>query len=408
MPSAYALLDDGASLVLVHEDIGGASLDTLLAGEPCGLAHFFRIALALVEALEVVHAQRIVHRDIKPHNIIVNAETGQVQLIDFGLASQIVRERAEMRPPEQLEGTLSYLAPEQTGRMNRAVDYRADFYALGVTLYELLTGRLPFVARDALELLHCHLARMPRPPQELAPSCPAPLGAIVMKLLAKLAEDRYQSAAGLRADLAECERQWATTGRVAPFELGAEDRSDRFQLPQRLFGREAEIRALLDAFERVASAGRPELVLVAGYSGVGKSALVAELHGPIVGRRGHFIAGKFDQYRRGVPYATLAQAFGTLAQHLLAESPAALRAWRARILEAVGAHGRIVTELVPQMERVIGVQPELTALAPDQARHRLHRVFQRFVGLFTRAAHPLVLFIDDLQWIVAASLQLLT
>jgi PAS domain S-box-containing protein len=408
VPRAHALLEHERTLVLVHEDIGGQSLDALMVGEPVGLETFFAIALSLVRTLEHVHGQHIVHRDMKPQNIVVNTDTGQVQLIDFGLATRLSREHAQPTPLDRLEGTLSYLAPEQTGRMNRAVDYRADFYSLGVTFYELLTGRTPFVADDALDLVHCHLARIPLPPYEVEPSVPLVLSDIVVKLLAKLAEDRYQSAAGLLADLLECERQWRATGHVLPFDLGRADYSDRFQLPQRLYGREAEAALLLEAFARVAASGRPEVVLVSGYSGIGKSALVAELHKPIVAQRGYFIAAKFDQYRRGIPYATLAQAFQSLVQQLLSESASSIQRWRRRIAEAVGENGQLVIDLIPQMQLILGAQPPLRELPPEQAQHRLHRMFEKFVGAFTAAEHPLVLFLDDLQWVDAASLELLS
>ncbi len=407
VPRAHSLLEQGRSLVLVNEDIGGQALDTLIAGGPGPLADFFSIATSLAATLDCIHRLRIIHRDIKPQNIVVNTRTGQVQLIDFGLASRLAREHAQLAPPEQLEGTLAYLAPEQTGRMNRAVDYRADFYALGVTFYELLTGQRPFVAEDALGLVHCHLARAPRAPAEVDSRVPAMLSEIVLKLLAKLAEDRYQSAAGLLADLRHCERVWRESGRIDRFLLGRADVSDRFQLPQRLDGREAELRALLDAFERVAAEGRPEMVLVAGYSGIGKSALVAELHKPIASRRGYFISGKFDQYRRGMPYATLAQAFQSLIRQVLAESDDRIDVWRRRIVAAVADHGRALTDLVPPLQQLIGPQPELPELPADQAQHRLHLVLRKFVAAFAEAERPLLLFLDDLQWVDTASLHLL-
>jgi PAS domain S-box-containing protein len=408
-PRPYALIEEAdKTLVLVHEDIGGDLLDSLIDGQPCPLTVFFPLALSLVETLECLHRVKVVHRNIRPLSILRNPSNGRVQLIDFTRASRLDREQVPLTSPDKLEGSLPYLAPEQTGRMNRAVDYRADFYALGVTFYELLTGQKPFVAKDALEMVHAHLARPPRPPQSLVASLPQPLSDIVLKLLAKLAEDRYQSAAGLRHDLERCAREWRDTGRVEPFEIGRADRSDRFQLPQRLYGRELDIDDLLSAYGRVATSGRPELVLVAGYSGIGKSALVAELHKPVIERRGYFIAGKFDQYRRGVPYATLAQAFQSLTQQLLAESAERIATWRTRILEAVGEQGQLLVDLIPQLALIVGTQPAVPELPPDQAQHRLQRVFQRFVAAFTRPEHPLALFLDDLQWVDTATLHLLT
>jgi len=406
-PRPYALEEHERSLVLVYEDIGGEPLDHSLIGEPCPLAAFFPLAISLVATLECLHRQQIIHRNIQPHNIVLNPVTQRVQLTGFAQASRLEREHVVPAAPDRLEGSLAYMAPEQTGRMNRTVDYRADFYALGVTFYELLTGRKPFVAADALEMVHCHLARLPRPPHTLQASVPEPLSLIVMKLLNKLAEDRYQSAAGLRLDLERCEREWIAAGHVEPFEIGAHDISTRFQLPQRLYGREADIHTLLAAFDRVAESARAELVLVAGYSGIGKSSLVAEIHKPIVARRGYFITGKFDQYRRGVPYATFGQALQSLVQQLLSERTEQLDVWRRQLLEAVGEHGQLMVDLIPQLRLVIGPQPPVAELPPDQAQHRLHRLFLRFIAVFAKQEHPLVLFLDDLQWLDSASLQLL-
>ncbi|HSI61256.1 MAG TPA: AAA family ATPase [Ideonella sp.] len=405
VPRALALLEHRGAPVLVLEDIGAELLQP--ESGPMALAAFFPLALSLAEALECLHRQHVTHRNIQPAGLLRNAATGQAQLLDFSRASMLDREQVPLISPDQLEGALAYLAPEQTGRMNRLVDYRADFYALGATFHELLTGRPPFVADDALEMVHCHLARAPGPLRALRPELPEPLSQIVLKLLAKLAEDRYQSAAGLRHDLAHCAREWSASGGVAPFEIARSDRSERFQLPQRLYGRERDIEVLLDAFGRVALSGEPALVLVAGYSGIGKSALVAELHRPIVERRAYFIAGKFDQYRRDIPYATMAQALQSLVQQVLAESAERVEAWRREILEAVGEFGALMNEMIPQLPLVIGPQPAVAELPPDQARHRLLRVFQRFVATFARPAHPLVIFLDDLQWVDSASLELL-
>jgi PAS domain S-box-containing protein len=408
VPRVHALIEQGGTVVLVHEDGGGDLLERVIDGRPGSLTMFFPLALSLVATLECLHRHRVVHRNIQPRSILYDPSSGATQVINFELASRIGRDQAPLGSAEEIEGSLPYLAPEQTGRMNRTVDYRADFYALGITFYELLTGQKPFAAGDALEMVHCHLARAPRPLTSIVASMPRPLSAIVLKLLSKLAEDRYQSASGLRHDLEQCRREWMATGRIEPFEVGTADRSDRFQLPQRLFGRERDIAVLLDAFNRVASIGQIELVLVSGFSGIGKSALVAELHRPIVERRGYFIAGKFDQYRRGRPYATLAEAFRSLVQQLLAETAERIESWRGRILEAVGDLGQLMIDLIPQIALIIGGQPKVPELPPDQAQYRMQRVFQRFVAALTRRGQPLVLFLDDLQWVDSASLNLLT
>ena len=326
--AAHALIENELDLALVEEDIGGLPLSRFIAQGPCPLASFFGIALQLTDAVQEVHRCNIIHRDINPSNVVFNRATGKLQLIDFGLASRLSNEHPELVPPERIQGTLPYLAPEQSGRMNRTVDFRADFYALGVTFYELLVGARPFVARDALEWVDCHIARVPPVPSEVSPAVPQALSDIVLKLLTKEAEDRYQSAAGIRHDLEECLRQWRFKGAIDPFVLGANDISDRFRLPQRLYGREEELAALAGAFERVAASGCPEFVLVAGHAGVGKSALVAELHRPVIARRGNFFCAKFDQYRRGTPYAALVDALSELVEQVLSEPKERLEFWR--------------------------------------------------------------------------------
>jgi len=411
VPKVVELIDHGPSRVLVMADIGGESLERLIlsgaaAAEP--LDGFFRNAQSLLATLGQVHQAHIVHRDIKPANIVINAAAGEVQLIDFGLASRLSREQPQLAPPDRLEGSLPYLAPEQTGRMNRAVDYRADFYALGVTLYQWLSGELPFVAEDALAWVHAHVARTPRPLAERRPGLPAALGALVMKLLAKLPEDRYQSAAGIAADLHACEVQWRTgVEPAAPFVLGTQDVSERLQWPQRLVGRDAEVATLLGAYARIAAGEPRELLLIAGYSGIGKSALVAALHMPVVAQRGWFASGKFDQFQRHVPYAPILAALHGLLQQALADSDERTARWRQRIANALGGEGRLVVELMPTLGLLIGPQPELPALAPEAAQQRLLNVLQRFIGAFCGADHPLVLFLDDLQWIDAGSRALL-
>jgi PAS domain S-box-containing protein len=407
VPRVRALLPHGASLVLVLEDVVGQRLDEMLRTAPLPLERFFPIAIALVRALEHIHRRNLIHRDIRPHNIVANLETGRVQIVDFGVASRLRSELRQPRPIDQLEGTLAYRSPEQTGLMNRAVDYRADFYALGATFHELLTGAPPFVTEDELELVHCHLARPPNPPSARLPGLPAALDQIVLKLLAKLAEDRYQSAAGLGLDLQTCWQQWRTSGDAPAFALGSADISDRFHLAERLYGREAEAAALRAGFERVATSGRPELMLVAGPAGIGKSALVHGLRKAIVAQRGFFGLAKVDQYRRGVPWGAIAEALRSLVRQLLAETEARLAAWADKLRHALGAHGRLLVEVVPQLQLIIGPQPPLRELPPEQTQHRLHRTVRQFLSVFAQEEHPLVLFFDDLQWIDSASLALL-
>ena len=312
---------------LLLADPGGEPLARLV-GRPWEVRPFLRIALSLAVALGRLHARGLIHKDIKPAHILVNPETGEVKLTGFGIASRLPRERPVPAPPELMAGTLAYMAPEQTGRMNRSIDTRSDLYAYGVTLYELLTGTLPFTATEPLEWVHCHIARLPPPPTERVPGIPEPIGAIVLKLLAKTPEERYQTAAGVEADLRWCLTAWEEHGRIDSFPLGVQDVPDRLLIPERLYGRESQIDALLAAFERVVASGTPELVLVSGHAGIGKSSVINELHKVLVPPRGLFASGKFDQYKRDIPYATLAQAFQSLIRPLLSKSDAEVNSWR--------------------------------------------------------------------------------
>jgi predicted ATPase/signal transduction histidine kinase/CheY-like chemotaxis protein len=402
----YSFETDQHRCVMVLEDFGGDSLDLCMQRQPFTLAEFLPLAVQIVEILAQVHQQQVIHKDVNPSNIVLNRTTGQLKLIDFGISTMLSRENPTFRNPNMLEGTLAYISPEQTGRMNRAVDYRTDFYSLGVTLYELLTGQLPFQSTDAMELLHAHIARHPIPAHELNPDIPHPLSDIVLKLMAKNAEDRYQSAYGLKADLESCWRQWQATGHVNPFALGQHEVCDRFQIPQKLYGRGPEVEALLAAFERV-SQGAAEMMLVTGYAGIGKSVLVQEMYKPITHQRGFFIAGKFDQLHHEVPYAPLLQAFRSLVRQLLSEDEAQIATWRDKLLAALGPNGQVVIEVVPEVELIIGPQSKVPVLDPGAAQNRFHLVFQNFVHVFSQPEHPLVLFLDDLQWTDAASLQLL-
>jgi PAS domain S-box-containing protein len=400
------LVRDRGRTMLVLEDARGEPLERLL-GVPMEVRSFLRLAIAVAAALTQVHRHGLVHKDIKPANILVNRTTGEVKLTGFGIASRLPRERQAPAPPESIAGTLAYMAPEQTGRMNRSIDARSDLYALGVTFYQMLTGSLPFTAADPMEWVHCHVARKPVAPSERLVTVPAVVSNLVLKLLAKTAEERYQTAAGLERDLRRCLAAWEAQHRIDAFPLGQQDTPDRLVIPEKLYGREREIETLLAAFDRVVSSGRAELVLVSGYSGIGKSAVVNELHKALVPSRALFASGKFDQYKRDIPYATLAQAFQGLIRPLLGKSDAELAGWRAALGEALGPNGRLMIDVVPELKLLIGEQPPVQELPPQQAQGRLQLVFRRFLGVFARPEHPLALFLDDLQWLDAATLEVL-
>ncbi|MFN0084713.1 MAG: sigma 54-interacting transcriptional regulator [Blastocatellia bacterium] len=391
---------------LVMEDGGGMPLSEQLASGRLEVGAFLDLAIRLSTILAELHRQNVILRNLNPRGILRNPATGEVWLHDLSLATIAAEDVQEPLPAHLLRSVLAYTSPELTGRMNRASDYRADFYSLGILFYELLIGRRPFDSPDALELIHWHIAKQPVAPAELDPKIPEPLSRIVMTLLAKTAEDRYQSAAGLRADLEVCAREWASNGRIAPFALRERDVSDRFLIPRKLYGRERDVEELLAAFDR-ACEGRTIMMLVAGYSGIGKTSLIQELCKPIVRQRGYFISGKFDQVARGTPFGALVQAFRGLVRQLLGESEERLAVWRERLSAALGANGGALAELIPEIELIVGEQPRLPAVGPVEALNRFQAVFQNFVGALARPEHPLVVFLDDLQWADAATLGLL-
>ncbi|MER8854741.1 MULTISPECIES: AAA family ATPase [Mesorhizobium] len=396
-------------MLLILQDPGGEPLDRAIEqhkGHPIDLPRFLRIAIGMTAALGQVHRQGLIHKDINPANALVD-DFGHVWLTGFGVASRLPRQRQSPEAPEFIAGSLPYMAPEQTGRMNRSIDSRSDLYSLGITLYEILTGRLPFTASDPMEWVHCHIARLADSPSERVSQIPQVLSSIVMKLLLKTAEERYQTAGGVEADLRRCLMEWQLHGRIEPFPLAAHDTSGQLMIPEQLYGREREIDSLLASFDRVLAEGISELVLISGYSGVGKSSVVSELHKVLVPSRGLFAAGKFDQYKRDIPYSTLAQAFQTLVRQILVKSEAEVDQWRRVLTEAVGSHGQLIVNLVPEVEFIIGKQPAVSDLPPQEAQNLFKLVFRRFLGAFAKPDHPLVLFLDDLQWLDTATLDLI-
>ncbi len=447
-------------LALIVEYFGGESLKNYITERKLELIEFLKIAVQLAKILKHIHEKNIIHKDIKPSHIIFNPETETVKITDFAIASRLSRENHKISTGNMLEGTLAYMSPEQTGRMNRSIDYRTDFYSLGVTFYEILTGTLPFTSTDPMELVHCHIAKTPVPPQELNPEVPLAVSDIVMKLLAKTAEERYQSALGLKADLETCLSQLEVSGQISNFIPGQQDLSGQLLIPQKLYGREAEVATLMATFERISQPpltksvsekslflrrctfappksplkrgtlrkfsplkkggwggsdtsqtpskggqGGVEMILVAGYSGIGKSALVQEIHKPIVRQRGYFISGKFDQFKRDIPYSSIIQAFQELIRQLLTESAQKVADWKSKLLKAFGSNGLVITEVIPEVELIIDPQPPVPQLGQAEAQNRFNRVFQKFIQVFTQKEHPLVLFLDDLQWTDSASLK---
>ncbi|MEG3895232.1 MULTISPECIES: AAA family ATPase [unclassified Microcoleus] len=393
---------------LVMEDFGGISLHewAMKGGNALDLRDFLVIAIDLCNTLYILYRERIIHKDIKPANILINPETKQVKLIDFSIASLLPRETQTLINPNVLEGTLAYISPEQTGRMNRGIDYRTDFYSLGVTFFELLTGKLPFSKNEAIELVHCHLAKTADFVREINPIIPSVLSKIVQKLMAKNAEDRYQSALGLKFDLETCLQQLRATGEIEDFEIAKRDVCDRFIIPEKLYGRETEVMELLTAFNRV-SAGDSELLLVAGFSGIGKTAVINEVHKPIARQRGYFIKGKYDQFQRNIPFSAFVQAFRDLMGQFICESDEQLQTWKTKILAAVGDNGQVLIDVIPELENIIGSPPPAIELSGTAAQNRFNLLLPKFVQVFTSIEHPLVMFLDDLQWADSASLKLL-
>lgn len=405
---AYSLEKWQRSYAIILEDFGGIALKQWLQLQGrLSVQEFLEVAIATTQSLGEIHSHNIIHKDINPANIILNPQTKAIKIIDFGISTQLSRENPTLKNPNVLEGTLGYISPEQTGRMNRGLDYRSDFYSLGVTFYEILTGQLPFLTEDPLELVHAHITKPAPSATETQPHIASSLAAIVQKLMAKNAEDRYQSIWGLQADLETCQRQLTQTNEILPFKIGQRDRSTRFQIPQKLYGRDTEIAQLLTAFQRVTTTGTAELMLVAGYSGIGKSALVQELYKPITASKGYFISGKFDQLQRNIPYSAVVTGFSDLMRQFLTEAEAKLEQWREKIQAALGASGQVIIDVIPEVELIIGPQPEVVELGPTESQNRFNSLFEQFIRVIGSSEHPLVIFLDDLQWADAATLKLI-
>ncbi|MBN1364721.1 MAG: diguanylate cyclase [Syntrophaceae bacterium] len=407
----FDIISSEDRFALILEDFDGVSIKSLPDDKKrFDLKSFLEISAKIAQTLGSIHVKKVIHRDIKPHNILINQKTGAVKITDFGISTVLTHENDEVYNPDFIVGTLAYMSPEQTGRMNRAVDYRTDLYSLGITLYEMITGRLPFESHDhdPMEIIHSHIAIMPKPPTKLDAGIPVIISDIIMRLLSKNPEERYQNGFGLEADLRKCLKQLEAKQKIEAFELGRNDISDRFIIPPKLFGRGKEIGELMSSFDAVAVHEEDVAVMVvAGAPGIGKSAMINEIHKPIVARRGYFISGKYEQFRRDKPYSAIIQAFQVLVKQILSESEKKISIWMEKILKAVGTSGKVITDVIPEVEMIIGKQPALPVLDPEESKNRFNFVFGKFMSIFPEQEHPIVLFLDDLQWSDLASLQFL-
>lgn len=405
--TVHGVEDHEDGLLVVQEEVSGQDLASLLrAGRTLPVPEALDIVHGIAAGVAAVHGRSLIHGDVRPHNVFIE-ESGAVKLVGgSGIDAELTRANEALYEPSVLANVLPYLSPEQTGRMNRGVDQRADLYALGIIFFQLLAGRTPFEGADPMEIIHAHLA-LPAPPlSRFNPAVPEAVSGIVQRLLAKHAEDRYRSIDGLLADVERCRRELRESGRIEPFVIGQADRKGVFQIHQRLYGRQASIEALASSFSRVLE-GKRQTVLVSGYSGIGKSALVFEILKPLARQKGYFTTGKYDQFNRDTPYGAVIQAFDGLVRQILTESEARITNWRNALLAALGTSGQVICDVIPSLRRLVGEQPPVQPLGPVEAQNRLNRLFSLFVAVFARRAHPLVLFLDDLQWVDPASLGLL-
>ena len=409
MPGVVRMLElvtDDHGFAMVEADVGGASLKTRMNGEKAVMDDFLEKALALARIMGTIHKNKLIHMDIKHSNIIVNGSGKDLHITDFGLSAMLTHANDELYHADVVSGSLLYMSPEMTGRMNRSVDYRTDMYSLGVLFYQMVTGDVPFKFNDPMEMIHAHIARPPTPPVELNPALPVVISDMILKLLAKTPEERYQNCFGLAADLKTCLHQFRETGRVNDFPLAGKDFPIKFHVPQILVGREDELKRLLGAFE-AARESTGEIMLVLGRPGIGKSALINEIHKPIVAKKGYFLFGKFDQFKKEVPYSAIIQAFQGFMRQILAESETRLHVWRKDLNHALGANAKVISAVIPELELILGEQPPVPELPPEESQNRFNLVFRSFIRVFTTKDRLLSIFIDDLQWADMASLKLI-
>lgn len=404
---AYELIRYENSLMMVLEDIHGESLASIYKNRAMRLPEFWRFAIKIVDCLSLIHSEKVIHKDINPSNIVMNKKTQKIKLIDFGISIELAAENVDAEKHGVLKGTLAYVSPEQTGRMNRILDYRTDFYSLGITFYQMLTGVLPFEANDPIEWVHAHIAKIPRFPHDINNRIPIPLSELVMKLISKNAEDRYVTVSGLKRDLEICRKEFSSAGNIGHFVLGADDHSGDFVLSQKIYGRELEIATMLGLYDKVLN-GKKALLTVAGVSGIGKTSLIREIQKPVVSRQGYYTEGKFDQFERSTPYSAIVQALTSLVGQILTESQGQIELWRERLLKALEGNGQLIIDVIPDLQHIIGEQDGLPNIQGTELENRFHRTFQRFVRAVCDTERPLVIFLDDMQWCDLATLKLVT
>lgn len=392
--------------IFFMEEFVGLSLKEYIKREKIYLEEFIDIAIKVLRILKQIHAKNIIHKDINPANILFNPETRQLKIIDFGIATELLKENPSAISSDLLEGTVYYISPEQSGRMNRTIDYRSDFYSLGVSFYQILTSVLPFNSHDTLEIIHSHIAKKPELPHEIDNRIPEVISSIILKLMAKDAEDRYQTCDGILYDLEECWKRLKNSGEIKTFPIAQKDFSNKLHIPEKLYGRAKEVTQIMKTFHS-ATKGNAKVLLVSGRSGIGKSALVGEIHKPVLEYRGYFIAGKYDQYKRNTPYRAIIQAFQNILNQILSESYESLAAWKSRLELALGNNGKVITDIIPELELLIGKQPIVPELSPGDSQNRFELVFQNFLHALCDVTHPIALFLDDMQWADLPSINLI-
>ncbi len=388
------------------EDINGYSLSDFIQKRRVQIAEFLKIAILIVRAVRDIHSYSIIHKDINPFNIIYNPANNNLKIIDFGISTEFSREDQTMINPEVLEGTLKYIAPEQTGRMNRSIDYRSDFYSLGVTLYHLVTGKLPFPFDDSLELVHAHIAVLPKNPGIIRSDIPEEISKIIMHLLEKNAEDRYQSIDGILYDIEECERQYSKKRIIKKFTIASHDHSNRFQISQKLYGRNEEIKKIMDSFDWISN-GHCESLFISGETGVGKSSLVKELYKPVTAAKGYFLYGKYEQLKKDIPYKGIIEASKELIQNILAESEEKVERWRKLAKSEIGEDIEILYELIPEVQLISGRVLKIRSITPEEREVKLKQIFLKVFKMLSGNGFPVVFVLDDLQWVDNASVNLL-